>query len=207
MSPRKIDSDTRREQILKAATAVFARKGFDGASMDDIVKASGLSKGGLYWHFDSKDDLIAAILAQFFDREMAGLQSLVALDLPASERLRLLGQTIAADLAGVEELASLSLEFYALAARRAEMRHFLRDYFQQYRALLAILLQEGMDAGEFVAMEADTAATTLIAQFEGIVLLWSVDPERVDLVQQSQTAVQLLLQGLLIRPATTGEAA
>jgi AcrR family transcriptional regulator len=207
MSPRKIDSDTRREQILKAATAVFARKGFDGASMDDIVKASGLSKGGLYWHFDSKDDLIAAILAQFFDREMAGLQSLVALDLPASERLRLLGQTIAADLAGVEELASLSLEFYALAARRAEMRHFLRDYFQQYRALLAILLQEGVDAGEFVAMEADTAATTLIAQFEGIVLLWSVDPERVDLVQQSQTAVQLLLQGLLIRPATTGEAA
>jgi AcrR family transcriptional regulator len=207
MSPRKIDSDTRREQILKAATAVFARKGFDGASMDDIVKASGLSKGGLYWHFDSKDDLIAAILAQFFDREMAGLQSLVALDLPASERLRLLGQTIAADLAGVEELASLSLEFYALAARRAEMRHFLRDYFQQYRALLAILLQEGVDAGEFVAMEADTAATTLIAQFEGIVLLWSVDPERVDLAQQSQTAVQLLLQGLLIRPATTGEAA
>jgi hypothetical protein len=110
-------------------------------------------------------------------------------------------------LAGVEELASLSLEFYALAARRAEMRHFLRDYFQQYRALLAILLQEGVDAGEFVAMEADTAATTLIAQFEGIVLLWSVDPERVDLAQQSQTAVQLLLQGLLIRPATTGEAA
>jgi AcrR family transcriptional regulator len=167
--------------------------------MDDIVQASGLSKGGLYWHFDSKDAIIDAILSQFFDREMADLQSLAALPLPAAERLRLLGETIAVDMAGLAELASLSLEFYALAARRSETRQFLRDYFQRYGVLLTTVLQEGIDAGDFIAVEAETAATALIAQFEGIALLWAVDPELIDLARQSRTAVHLLLQGLLVR--------
>jgi AcrR family transcriptional regulator len=200
MSPKKIDSYARREQIMTAATAVFARKGFDGTSMDDIVQASGLSKGGLYWHFDSKDAIIDAILSQFFDREMADLHRLAGLDLPAAERLRLLGDTIAAEMAGIVELASLSLEFYALAARRSETRQFLRDYFQRYGALLLTIIQEGIDAGDFVAIEATTAATALISQFEGIALLWAIDPELIDLAQQSRTAVYLLLQGLLVRP-------
>ena len=203
MSPKKIDSAIRKEQILAAATAVFARKGFDGASMDDIVRESGLSKGGLYWHFDSKDDIIAAILTQFFDKELAELQSFAGLDLPAAERLRLLGETIAADMAGIAELASLSLAFYALAARQSETRQFLSDYFQRYRGILAAILQEGIDAGDFAAMEVTAVATAILAQFEGIALLWSMDPEAIDLAQQSRMAVHLLLEGLLIRPQQT----
>lgn len=200
MSPKKLDGDARREQILAAATAVFARKGFDGASMDDIVQASGLSKGGLYWHFDSKGAIIEAILSQFFDRELTGLHKLAALNLPAAERLRLLGDAVAADMSGMAELSSLSLDFYALAARRSETRHFISDYFRRYRVLLATILQEGIEVGDFVPIEAETAATALIAQFEGIALLWAVDPELIDLAQQSRTAVHLLLQGLLVRP-------
>ncbi|MDL1899078.1 helix-turn-helix transcriptional regulator [Anaerolineae bacterium CFX7] len=54
MSPRANVSAARKAQILDAAAAVFARKGFYQASMDDIVEEAGLSKGALYWYFKSK---------------------------------------------------------------------------------------------------------------------------------------------------------
>ena len=56
--------------ILEAAIGVFAQHGFDAATTDDIARAAGLSKGGLYWHFKSKDDILAAILMQLFDQEL-----------------------------------------------------------------------------------------------------------------------------------------
>ncbi len=46
--------EERRNEILGAALEVFIEKGYDKASMDDIVRASGLSKGTLYWYFKNK---------------------------------------------------------------------------------------------------------------------------------------------------------
>ncbi len=66
MSPREDVSEERKEQILDAATEVFAQKGFDKARMDDIVEETGLSKGALYWYFKSKDDIIFAIMDRIF---------------------------------------------------------------------------------------------------------------------------------------------
>jgi AcrR family transcriptional regulator len=59
MPPRPDVSAERHAQIIKAALACFSRKGYTNTTMDDIVAESGLSKGSLYWYFDSKDDLFA----------------------------------------------------------------------------------------------------------------------------------------------------
>ena len=57
--PSKDDlTNERRAQILQAAATVFARSGVNGARMDDIVAESGLSKGSLYWYFDSKQEIV-----------------------------------------------------------------------------------------------------------------------------------------------------
>src|SRR5215468_8728800 len=49
--------DETRQMILRRAAEVFNRKGYFGASMADIMQATGLEKGGIYNYFDSKDDL------------------------------------------------------------------------------------------------------------------------------------------------------
>ena len=56
----------RRAQILDAAQRCFARCGYHRATMDDLADAAGLSKGSLYWHFHSKEQLLLAL----FDRTM-----------------------------------------------------------------------------------------------------------------------------------------
>ena len=197
MDKRQAKKEARRQKILVAATAVFAQKGFDGASMDDIVQASGLSKGGLYWHFKSKDDMIAAILSQFFSQEMALLTDLVTAVGPASEKLSQLGQQVMTDVSQMADLLAISLEFYALAARREAVRQELNGYFQQYRDSLASLIQAGIDAEEFsTAVSAPEAALNLLAQFEGLVLLWAIQGGSFDLERQVATAIALFNQGL-----------
>lgn len=55
-------SDEKARQILDGARAVFLRDGFDGASMNDIARVAGVSKGTLYVYFQSKDQLFAALI-------------------------------------------------------------------------------------------------------------------------------------------------
>jgi AcrR family transcriptional regulator len=64
-------SSNRREQILRRTARLFVDSGFDATSMGEIAKANRISKPGLYYHFDSKQDLLAAIM----DRVMSILES------------------------------------------------------------------------------------------------------------------------------------
>src|SRR4051794_15838065 len=51
-----------REKLLDAAAEVFAEKGYANSSMDDVAAAAGMTKGALYWNFDSKQALFHALL-------------------------------------------------------------------------------------------------------------------------------------------------
>src|SRR5689334_25261656 len=57
-----------RELILEAAGAVFAERGYDGATISDVYSRAGLTKGAFYFHFSSKEDLAEAILEVQVDR-------------------------------------------------------------------------------------------------------------------------------------------
>jgi AcrR family transcriptional regulator len=189
--------EVRRQAIVEAAINVFAQHGFDAATTDDIARAAGLSKGGLYWHFKSKDDILAAILMQLFDQELGVIQQLVAAEGAVAPRLRQLVAKAIADVLQFEPLLPVMLEFYALAARKSDVRQFLQRYYQRYHQLLAQLFEQGFARGEFHHGTAEAAAITLIAQMEGLGLLWAVAPALVRLAEQSEAAIDLLLSGLL----------
>lgn len=186
-----------KAQILAAATAVFAQKGFAKASMNDIVRASGLSKGGVYWHFKSKDDIVTAIFDQFFLGQLAMLDEVLAGEGTAVSKLHQLATLTGA---GVETVASQfpsPLEFYALAAREEALKDNLRAHLYSYQEKINALIAQGVQAGEFRSELGDDVANTIMALFEGLMLIWAVSPETVDLSQEVETAVSLLLNGLL----------
>ena len=53
-----------REEIIQQAAVVFNRQGFAGASISDIMRETGLEKGGIYNHFASKEDILAAVMIE-----------------------------------------------------------------------------------------------------------------------------------------------
>lgn len=81
----------RRNEIMAAAARLFAEKGFTGTSMDDIARELGILKGSLYYWIESKEALLAEILAgsPMLD-EIAFGEKVMARKIPAAERLRLL---------------------------------------------------------------------------------------------------------------------
>ena len=195
--PRPDVSEERMGQILGAAEKVFARSGFHTSSMDDIVEESGLSKGAVYWYFASKDDLIAALAERIFDRELRGLKALVTLDAPATDRLLIATRGVADDIERISKLASVAFEFYAVASRQKRVRRFLREYFAGYRKLLAAIIKQGVDYGEFREVDPRETAITLIALYEGLTLLWIVDPSAVEWRKAAESGVRALLEGIV----------
>lgn len=185
-----------RTQILAAATAVFAAKGFSQASMNDIVKASGLSKGGIYWHFKSKDEIISAIFEQHFEVQLNILQSAMQQSGNANEKIIQLVETASSDTAQFTNQFPSSFEFYALASKNELLRQQLESFFLTSRQYIEQLAQTAIANGEWEAQSPTEIANTFVGLFEGILLISAVFPEQINISTQLETAVHLLLSGL-----------
>ena len=196
MPEKRSTGQERRSQILDAAESVFARKGFDRARMDDIVAESGLSKGALYWYYKSKDALIKALLDRVFSGDLRAAETLTGTPGSATERLRTFYRTTIEEIRGLEKLLPIGYEFLALAARRKTVRRVVGEYYHRYHAVLAKLIQQGIDQGEFKEVPIEDTALTLVGMLEGIALLWMVDPEWVDWDRIGDLPLEIALHSL-----------
>ncbi len=191
----------RRAQILDTAASVFAHHGFHQARIDDIVAASGLSKGAIYWYFKSKNDIIIAIIGRFFASEHSAFPALLS-DTASPARARVLGfaHQVASNITAIDATNLLPLfhDFYALAARDSTVRQAIQHYLASNRTLIAHIIQQGIERGEFRAVDAQAMAEAIIALHEGMILLWSIQSadQRGDLCQVLHAALAHLLDGI-----------
>ena len=196
MTPRPDVSAERTAQIIEAAIAVFSRLGFHKARMDDIAREAGVSKGTLYWYFESKDAITKALLQHLFDREVQEMETALAAEGSVSERLLALTQQLAGRLEAQEKLIPIVHEFYATATRDPTVQRTLIGYIQAHRELLAGYIQQGIERGEFHLADAKAAATIIGSIVEGLALLRMIHPEAVHWRDTFPLAMQLLLAGM-----------
>jgi AcrR family transcriptional regulator len=196
MSPRPDVSEERRDQILDAASDVFTEKGFQKSRMDDIAQESQLSKGALYWYFKSKDDIVIGIFERLFSRESRDLEALLSSDGSASDRILLYTDRVSQDVRHVLPFASMAYEFISLAFRNKYFKKAFKYYLGEHMDILVPVIQDGIDSGEFRAVDAQEAAIAVAAIFEGTLALWVYDSELVEPEYHIRTSVQFLIDGL-----------
>lgn len=176
MNPKPSKDDSRK-LILEAAFEAFAENGYDGTSMDDIVKRSGLSKGTLYWHFKNKHDLFVATL----NAAMGGLDAMTAdalqeTDRPVHVHLRELfiatAEAFTADLRWTRLLANAFFQ----SAQSEGAQQVLLEMYQQYIDMVADALQLGIDRGDLRPMDTRNVAIALMAGGDGIVFHRLLNP-------------------------------
>jgi AcrR family transcriptional regulator len=202
--PERVFIEERKQQILEAAIAVFARLAFRAARMEDVAEQAGLSKAALYLYYKSKGAIIAALLQRLFAQEFKQLQALVESESKGLvvEQLLALTRQFASMMQWMGRLMPIAFEFYAIAGRDKAIRQFLKEYFTDYRRLLARLIKRGIAQGELGDIDAEATAITLVALFEGLALLFFVDPEATRWAEQAETSVRLLLGGLQRPPSS-----
>jgi AcrR family transcriptional regulator len=195
MPPRPDVSEQRTVQIIQAAIPIFAEKGFDRTTMEDIATVAGINKATIYLYFDNKDTLIRAIAEQVFAQELADLQTARHAPGTATERLAAFYEVLIAEEADVLDLMPIVYDFYALGLRRDDVRAVLAAFMEQSAALLQAIIEEGVAAGEFAPMDARRTARTFTALLDGIMLQWAYMKE-LDVDAQLRFSVQLLFRGL-----------
>ncbi|MCP5056265.1 MAG: TetR/AcrR family transcriptional regulator [bacterium] len=187
-APREV----RRAQILEAALHCFTESGYHKASMDDLVRASGLSKGSLYWHFESKEEVFLALFDTFADAYFEGWEALDDGNRPLLDVISGGGELAFRTYLGEAGMVRAWVEFLAHPAARDR----LAGLYRRSRKQLGDLLERAMERGELKRFPPAPVSTLLIGMIEGILLQASVDSEFDPLAQWP--GVMLILKGGLV---------
>ncbi len=196
MSPKPDVSDERKTQILDAAMETFAEKGFHKTRMSDIAETSGLSKGSLYWYFDSKESIILNLLDRFFEPELKEFKAILTDERPALDRVYHYADRAGQDIIKMLNWMPIFYDFIALAFRQEIIRKAISRYYRLNVNLLESLIQQGIDAGEFQTESALDGAIAISAVIEGTIVLWFYDPDNINIQNHIKSNIRLLLEGI-----------
>jgi AcrR family transcriptional regulator len=197
--PKRADlSEDRKNEILDAALEVFSEMGLADASVDDVVRRSGLSKGTLYWYFKSKDRLVGALMKRFFAQELGKVRSLQQSTGTVRERLLRYSRDVVTVVKRMPR--ALTLEFYAVAVRQKSVRKFLGEIYARYCSELAAVVQEGMERGEFRKVDTRQTAAAITGLCEGLILLSALEPSAFPFEKFFEASVRTMLDGMKPEP-------
>jgi AcrR family transcriptional regulator len=181
--PRRSRREERKEEtraeLIEAAGRVFARRGFHGASIQEIARDAGYSTGAIYWHFSGKDDLFLAVYEAYAMsrvREFEEIHERAQGELP--QRTRAYADQWMARLRRDPQFIVLSLEFLVHAWRTPRLREAFGHRVAFGRLALARLLGDAAsERGIELPMPAEDLATVLRELGTGLGIAKLADPE------------------------------
>ncbi|HEX5569879.1 MAG TPA: TetR family transcriptional regulator [Ktedonobacterales bacterium] len=136
--------------ILRAASELFAERGYHATSLEDIAARVGIAKGTIYLHFDSKDDLVLALLKQGFGMYVKALEDALESAATPREKLRAVIEHFTSTAANQGYLTfAAMMRNPTIFSRMAELREGMSQQWERPRKLLAEAIDEGKAAGEF----------------------------------------------------------
>ena len=172
-----------RSELLSTAARVFARRGYNGASIEEIAEEAGYSHGAVYSNFDGKADLFLAVFEEYMAeraRELAATQIELGEDAPLEERARALADQWMERLAKDRESFLLHMEFIAYAGRDPELAgRFGARSAALREAISRYIASYGEEVGIELALPPDDLALVLRALGIGLAVEALVSPDAV----------------------------
>lgn len=193
-------SDQRRIQIIEGAIKVLMEKGVSKSRMNDFVKASGLSKGGVYHYFESKEDLLIGVLNYFFEMNLNQLTQQEASEESAYLQLR---NTLTGHQEMLKEMGKynqLMMDFFAQSPHIPRIKAQFNFQYRHFHAYLSDTIQKGIDNNEFSkSLDAKAIAAGMIGVFDGIGIAMMVSPELIKFPEYAIQSALTLVDGLRMK--------
>ena len=183
--------EKRRNQIVEIAIQTIATQGFSQASLAEIAKKAGISKGVISYHFDGKEELVEEILRSLLRKPADFIKERVSRAQSAVEKLRAYVE------ANFEFMKMNRVGYVALVdlwGQRDSGRNSLNaDAYEPSRHYLAHMLEEGQRTGEMRAFPVMPTASLIQGAVDGIMLQWVLDEKAIDLdVARDEVAKMVL---------------
>jgi len=160
-----------RQRIIDAAIQVFGELGYQRATVQDVVRASGLSVGAVYTHFKNKEELFLVACACEVEAQKADLRlRLAELGSVTDRLLTAVDFALGSAVLGVNE-RSVRAHSWMIAAESPELRQILRDRRTEMVAFSRFVLQEALVRGELPGwIDADAIASAFVTLVDGFVV-------------------------------------
>lgn len=192
-----MNSDAPRQKIIDAAIAVLLDKGVAAARMNDFVDASGLSKGGVYHHFDSKEDLLIGVLNHFLEDKLSRIQMEVDAGKSAYRQLKALLHDQEELMAEMGQYNQLFLDFFTQAQFLPRFRELIQYQYNLFHTLLADLVRLGIQQKEFNEdTDVDAIAAGLRGVFDGIGIALMIAPEKINFPRYAIDSAMAMVNGI-----------
>ena len=160
---RRRRKDARPAELLDAALTLFVEKGFAATRSEEVARAAGVSKGTLYLYFPSKEELLKAVIQHFLGSEIdAGIEAAAALEGPTADVMEQLMVTWWERV--YEGPASAVFKLVVTEGRNfPEIAQFyVERVVDPGNALVARLLQRGIERGEFEQVDIEHTVGSII---------------------------------------------
>lgn len=197
VASKKRRREETRQRLLDASLSVFARHGYERATVDEIVREAGFSKGAFYVHFESKEDLFWAMLEERIAAHQEALRQAIDPSASVAENERRILEAIFSLGRQDSAWAAMFMEFAAHAGRNEKVRQRLAAMYQRWHSFTVEMLNAGRDAGRVRKdLDVEFIASVLIAVVEGSIMQSRLAPESMKLDRMVEPLSRLLAEWL-----------
>lgn len=194
----------RKDDIITAASKLFVEKGLEKTTMDDIAKAIGLQKGGLYHHIRSKAEIFYDILDLSLTESVKSLRKVRKCEIGPEEKFRKIVQV------HFDNIMKYSLEYQILLNERrylldSKQEKIIRTKMKTYENQFYIVLEEGIQANVF---RHDLDARVIVSGLMGVgnaVYKWFSPKGPLKFSEVCDTYIEVFMNGMKNRESLGGK--
>jgi TetR/AcrR family acrAB operon transcriptional repressor len=194
-----------RKEILSAALRVFGKQGYSATRLEDVAKEAGISRGPIYWHFQSKENLhteiLQASLKKYKNRVDRALQSM---DGSPLTKIRNLLEKLFAMLEEDKEYSDAYRTFIFRGELTGEAgriyNEMMGSYYRETAQTIADLIREGISVGEIRSdIKPQSAASAILYYISGVEFAWLSVPDLFSAKEASMELAEAYIRGLASR--------
>ena len=205
--------EEKRKRIIAAAIEVFAHDGVSNGKIAKIAEKAGIGKGTIYEYFGSKEDIFAAVFADFFEKMMAGYAQLFTVPVDPVRKIEMmfdytydlldqqLDQQQNSEWLILLEIFMQGFRDEFRGTKKLSFGKILRDLYAAFKPFV----EEGVRAGVFRSLDPEHVTFILFGALDGISLHYFINRMHYDKKKLQELTREIFLRGILKPVPTEGE--
>lgn len=196
MSPKIVDREMKRLQIIGSAFNVLMQKGYMDTKMADIAGEAGMGKGTIYEYFGSKEELVTAtvetMISMTQERVLGMLDTIDDPEDKVRQFIRMRARLFT-EISGIFRLFVGLIQNAGDRAGELDSNVFLRDMYEMAIERIEEVLQDGIDQGIFREVDKRSFALLMICIMDGLQMPYGVDQSLVDVESINKVVEEMML--------------
>lgn len=206
MSPKIIDKEAKKREILHAAMLVFAEHGVAQTKVAEIARRAGIGKGTIYEYFRSKEDMFIEAFHAFMHEMELSINSQLEQENDPRRMLEAVFKISAESFLQAGDFARIMMDFWAEGIRNSNKEEVdrlidLHSMYGMYRNQIAEILEMGIVAKSFKKVEVHHLSCALVGWLDGVFLQWFIAPKEIDVRASIDAFMDTLFYGILANEA------